>query len=466
MATPSALTVERVRAFYESDVVLQTFNDGFSGRWHTSVIPDAPGPKSSEAYVADLLDVRPEHLALDFGCGVGVVTCSLAGRIGCFIRGLNISRKQIAQAETLRTLHGLASVQFDLYPGETFPYPNEAFDRIYFFESPCHVPDKALMAEEFFRVLRPGGVLAGQDWVLTSESLSASDRDSWIRPIEESCDVALSSLEAYRDLLLEAGFVNVRIIDARTIYRNLRKSFAETTDSAGPCLGHDAIAERLAKGNVALSHAFDRGLFTVGFLRAEKPARPTVVRYRVRADGTDFETGTTDVYAAPKNVSVVRFHARAFDVPDSPWLRAFESLTGAAGRATTEASCKVAKGVRHACRYNLFFHEKTQDAYPRIRDYLAQGAEATQSQLDLRVLDQFVGGDFDFSRVSKVVTGVDLRPSLADSRLKDLVHVEWLRRTCRACHAPPARRRFACAGSFCTTASWLASTSTSMDGPA
>jgi LynF/TruF/PatF family peptide O-prenyltransferase len=413
------LTLERVRNFYESDVVLQTFNDGFSGRWHTRVIPDAPGPKNSETYVAHLLGLEAHHVALDFGCGVGVVACSVAALTGCSIRGLNISRKQIAQADALRAVLGLADrVRFDLYPGAVFPYPNDAFDRIYFFESPCHVPDKGLMVREFYRVLRPGGTVAGQDWVLATDRLSARDHGTWIRPIEESCDVALRSLKEYRDLFADAGFVNIEITDARDVYRNLRRSFVVPDGSAVRVSADDTMADRLAKGNMALSNAFDRGLFTVGFLRGEKPARRTIVEYRVRADGSDFESGTTDVYDMSKNMSAVRFHTHTFDVPDSPWLRHFESLVTIAERATIEASCKVANGRRHACRFNLFFHENTKNGYALIRDFLARGAADTHGHLDTRQLEAFVGDDLDFARVSKVVTGVDLRASPGDSRLK------------------------------------------------
>src|ERR1051326_150805 len=129
--------LQNVLEFYESDVVIQTFNEGFAGRWHTRIIPDAGGARSSEEYVAQLLGLRPEHLTLDFGCGVGVVACSLAQRIGCRVRGLNISPKQIGQARRLAEAAGLEDrAAFDLYSGEALPYPDDAFDRIAFFESP------------------------------------------------------------------------------------------------------------------------------------------------------------------------------------------------------------------------------------------------------------------------------------------------------------------------------------------
>jgi hypothetical protein len=81
------LPLDEVREFYESDVVIDTFNAGFAGMWHTRVVPDLPGPKNSIAYVCSLLDVEASHRVLDFGCGVG----DLAGvlYLGVFQVGLS-----------------------------------------------------------------------------------------------------------------------------------------------------------------------------------------------------------------------------------------------------------------------------------------------------------------------------------------------------------------------------------------
>ena len=199
--------LRNVHDFYESPVVIDTFNDGFAGRWHTRIVPDGDGPKCSEDFVAQLLGLESRHRLLDFGCGVGVVALSLASKTGCSVRGVNISSRQLEAARRMRDELGLQSlVEFDLSAGRSLPYPDESFDRIVFLESVCHVPDKQALARELFRVLRPGGVLAGQDWLVTEADLSQAEYDDWVRPIEASCEVSLETLEAYRNLLERAGF--------------------------------------------------------------------------------------------------------------------------------------------------------------------------------------------------------------------------------------------------------------------
>lgn len=398
--------------FYQSSVVIDTFNAGFAGRWHTRIIPDADGPKCSEDYLAELLGLQAQHRLLDFGCGVGVVAVSLAQRLGCTVRGLNIASKQLEQARWIREEAGMRQqVEFDLYDGGRFPYPDASFDRIIFLESVCHVPDRQRLAEELFRVLRPGGLLAGQDWMLTDAALPQQEYDDWILPIEASCEVALDSLLGYRDLLERAGFRNLHTLDARTIYQDMPASFTRPDGQPKHVEAGDDMATRLAKGNVALSNAFHRGLFTIGFVRGEKPRR-TVSCGRVRPDGSDFESGSIDCFSSAKNLAVMRRHLSLFAVPPAPELEAFVALVAASPMSTAEASVRVEGGAPHAARFNLFFHHQFEAGYRRARGYL-KGLS-----LDLDLLDELMGERFDFSRLDKVVVGIDLRDDPAESRAK------------------------------------------------
>jgi LynF/TruF/PatF family peptide O-prenyltransferase len=168
---------------------------------------------------------------------------------------------------------------------------------------------------------------------------------------------------------------------------------------------NDDLATRLAKGNVALSNAFHRGLFTIGFIRAEKPGRATVVRSAVNPNGRDLESGTIEVFSKEKNLSVIEAHRRAFDLPESPILERFVDLVRDSEGATTEASCKLEAGERHSARFNLFYHRDSKPAYAAVRRYL------NALELDLALVDEFIASDLDFERITKVVTGIDWRPN-------------------------------------------------------
>ena len=329
-----AIDVESVRRFYESDVVIRSFNAGFQGRWHTRVSPDVPGIEDSDHYVCHLLGLGPKHRALDFGCGAGVTTCGLATRTGGRFRGLNVSPKQVELANDYAALAGLSErVAFDCYPGKKFPYGTGSFDRATFFESPCHVPHKPLLFEELFRVLKPGGACAGQDWMLASDDLSKADYESFIRPIEQSCEVTLLSLAGYRRLMERAGFVNVRTIDGRDLDLELARGFTRPSSQRIRVSRRDNLATRLRLGNVALSNAFHKGLFTIGFIYGEKPPARRQRNSTVRATGARSRSRLVNspellpgMYAPEKNMACLEFHRAAFEVPASPPLDVFRRL--------------------------------------------------------------------------------------------------------------------------------------------
>jgi LynF/TruF/PatF family peptide O-prenyltransferase len=425
-----SIDVETVRRFYESDVVIETFNEGFQGRWHTRVTPDIPGIDDSDHYVCHLLGLGRKHRALDFGSGSGVTTCGLATRTGARFRGLNVSAKQVELASDFAALAGLAQrVGFDAYAGKKFPYPAGSFDRATFFESPCHVPHKPLLFKELFRVLKPGGACAGQDWLLAKGDISQTDYEAYIRPIEVSCEVSLLSLAGYRRLMERAGFVNVRAIDGRDLDLDLSRGFTKPTRGRIRLERSDSMATRLRLGNIALSNAFHRGLFTIGFVYGEKPGRrparavrattrsPPPSRSRSRLV-TDAELAP-EMYAPEKNLACLEFHRASFDVPSSPPLEAFRRLVQRSHACTLETSTKVEERELSAARFNLFYHGTHQPRFlERIFAFFDEVERASRIRFDRAKIQRFLRGHADLPGVRKVVTGIDLRRDRASSRLK------------------------------------------------
>jgi LynF/TruF/PatF family peptide O-prenyltransferase len=419
-----SIDVESVRRFYESDVVIGTFNEGFQGRWHTRVSPDVPGIEDSDHYVCHLIGLAPNHRALDFGSGSGVTTCGLATRTGSRFRGLNVSAKQVELATDYAALAGLSKrVVFDCYAGKKFPYRTGTFDRATFFESPCHVPHKALLFKELFRVLKPGGACAGQDWMLVTDDLSKADYEAYIRPIEVSCEVSLLSLSGYRRLMERAGFVNIRAIDGRDLDLELTRGFTKPSPQRIRVTRRDDMATRLRLGNIALSNAFHRGLFTIGFVYGEKPrSRPKPARrtaQRSRSRLVQNSELLPEMYAPEKNLACLEYHRAAFDVPESPPLDTFRRLVERSHACTLETSTKVEGGEIDSARFNLFYHGVHQRRFlDRVFGFFDEVERASRVRLDRGKIQRFLRGHDDLRGVRKVVTGVDLRSDVARSRVK------------------------------------------------
>lgn len=98
--------------------------------------------------------------ALDFGCGNGVGSYSLA-REGFNVTGIDSSPGLLAGLGAARQLVGLDGVQIDIreHQGEVLGFPDGTFDLIYIREVLHHVKGLAGFLAEALRVLKPGGVM-------------------------------------------------------------------------------------------------------------------------------------------------------------------------------------------------------------------------------------------------------------------------------------------------------------------
>jgi LynF/TruF/PatF family peptide O-prenyltransferase len=126
-----------------------------------------------------------------------------------------------------------------------------------------------------------------------------------------------------------------------------------------------------------------------------------------------------DTYSCTKNVACVEFHRDLFGVPGSAPLDTFLRLVERSEGCTVESSCKVEAGHRYSARWNLFYHSSNMPAFASsVRRFLNEVADNLRLPLDFGSIDRFIGQDFDFTRLRKIITGIDLRPDLDTSRLK------------------------------------------------
>ncbi|KAE8391103.1 S-adenosyl-L-methionine-dependent methyltransferase [Aspergillus alliaceus] len=121
-----------------------------------------------EHYLALRLNLQPGHEVLDLGCGIGGPTREIARFSEANICGINISPSQINAAEEL-TKRADLSHKVRYVVGD-FTYMNledASFDRAYSIEATCYAPNLSDAYSEAFRVLRPGGIFAVYEVVLT-----------------------------------------------------------------------------------------------------------------------------------------------------------------------------------------------------------------------------------------------------------------------------------------------------------
>ena len=115
----------------------------------------------AESFV-ERLPITPGMRLLDVACGTGNVALPAARR-GAHVTGLDIAPNLLLQARARAQAEAL-DVTFDEGDAEQLPYPDASFDLVTSMFGAMFAPRPALVAAEFARVLRPGGLLAMANW--------------------------------------------------------------------------------------------------------------------------------------------------------------------------------------------------------------------------------------------------------------------------------------------------------------
>jgi SAM-dependent methyltransferase len=115
----------------------------------------------AEAFI-QRLNIPPGSRVLDVACGTGNTAIPLA-RSGCIVTGVDIATNLLEQARARTAAEGL-SINFDEGDAEALPYADASFDAVTTMFGAMFAPRPELVASEFARVLKPGGLLAMGNW--------------------------------------------------------------------------------------------------------------------------------------------------------------------------------------------------------------------------------------------------------------------------------------------------------------
>ena len=163
------------------------------------------GGRAATRALARLGELAAGERVLDIGGGFGGPARTLAAEFGCSVTVLDPTPAFVEAGRALTARIGLSDrVVFERGSGTQLPFADASFDVVWTQNASMNIQDKAALAREQFRVVRPGGRLVFQ------EVLAGPTPGELHYPVHWAREAATSFLvppSFVRDLLRQSGFV-------------------------------------------------------------------------------------------------------------------------------------------------------------------------------------------------------------------------------------------------------------------
>ena len=183
----------------------------------------SPGGAEEVSNVLSGVDLTGKHV-LDIGCGSGAIAVSLVRDHGAgHVTGIDVEDPVCTAARARAEAAGLADkVTITKVTPGPMPFEEGTFDVVFSKDSIIHIPDKAAMAAEAFRVLKPGGWFAASDWLMSHDGEPSPEMAHYIKM--EALDFAMASPDRYRAAMEGAGFEDVDLVNRNPWYAKVAAS--------------------------------------------------------------------------------------------------------------------------------------------------------------------------------------------------------------------------------------------------
>ncbi|NDW00170.1 class I SAM-dependent methyltransferase [Salipiger sp. PrR002] len=272
---------DTVARHYHSGHLLERISDGCAALGLTPPIAhDALAPvdefhiggRLATKPFVEALNLSPESKVVDLGCGLGGPARYVAANTGAHVTGVDLTAEFVDTGRVLTDWSGLSD-RVHLIEGSVLDLPLESgsMDAAYMIHVGMNIADKAGIAREAKRVLKPGGVFAIYDVMQVGEG-QMDYPVPWASSPEQS---ALVPPETYEAALKSVGFEVTDWIDRRAFAEKFFADLAAAQSQAGgpPPLGlHLIMGENTALKVQHMVRNITNGLIAPIEIHARLPA--------------------------------------------------------------------------------------------------------------------------------------------------------------------------------------------------
>lgn len=250
----------------------KAFTDALQFVWGEGFL--SPGGPEEVAEMLEGINLSGKRV-LDIGAGIGGVDVLLADTHGAAeVVGVDVEAPLIEEARARVAALGLSDrVRFDLVAPGPLPYPDASFDVVFSKDALVHIPDKAALFADAFRMLRPGGVLAVSDWLWAKGAGESAVVQDWVSRL--GLVFTYTTPDEARAALAGAGFADLRLQDRRAGLQTANRAEIAYLAGAGRgelarIVGDEMAAARLASA-VGRQAALDAGALIPTHLFGRRP---------------------------------------------------------------------------------------------------------------------------------------------------------------------------------------------------
>ena len=151
-----------------------------------------PGGRRATDWLIEQAQFTPQTQVLEVACNMATTAIGLAQRFGCHIEGVDLDFNALEKAERNIAAAGLAQLIHVQHANATaLPFPDNSFDVVINEAMLTMLPvaNKQAAIAEYFRVLKPNGVLLTHDVVV-----SDTDSEAIVERLRDTIKVKVTPL--------------------------------------------------------------------------------------------------------------------------------------------------------------------------------------------------------------------------------------------------------------------------------